>query len=73
MKFNNNEKAILAHFSPGFAKGKMESAIKALADILFGSSNPSGKIPYTYPRYDGVVEHYDQFAKSELAKLSAAC
>jgi len=32
---------------------------EALIDIIYGDINPSGKLPYTYPKYDGVIEFYD--------------
>lgn len=28
-------------------------------DLLYGEENFSGKLPYTFPKYDGVMEHYD--------------
>lgn len=31
----------------------------ALIKLLYGESNFSGKLPYTYPKYDGVIEFYD--------------
>ena len=31
----------------------------ALVKLLFGEENFSGNLPYTYPKYDGVIEFYD--------------
>ncbi len=46
-------KAILMAYVPGSEGGR------ALADILFGDQNPSGKLPYTYPRYVHDLVTYD--------------
>jgi beta-glucosidase len=51
--------AIIQCYLPGDQGGR------ALSDILFGKINPSGKLPYTYPRYSGVIMHYDH-KQSEL-------
>ena len=45
--------AVIQCYLPGDQGGR------ALADIIFGEINPSGKLPYTYPRYSGVIMHYD--------------
>lgn len=45
-------KAILNAYLPGNYGGE------ALARILFGEANPSGKLPYTYPRYAYSLEPY---------------
>lgn len=45
--------AIVQAYLPG------DYGAEAIADILFGACNPSGKLPYAYPKYNGVIEHYD--------------
>lgn len=32
---------------------------EALVALMYGDKNFSGKLPYTYPKYDGVIEFYD--------------
>lgn len=46
-------KSILIAFLPGMDGGE------ALANILFGDANPSGRLPITYPRYVNALYHYD--------------
>jgi beta-glucosidase len=45
--------AILNAYLPGDFGGE------AITEIIFGKINPSGKLPYTYPKFDGVIEYYD--------------
>ena len=51
--------AIVLAYLPG------DQGASAIVDVLCGDINPSGKLPYTYPRYNGVIMHYDH-KQSEL-------
>ena len=46
-------RAIVMAYNPGNEGGQ------AIADILFGDVNPSGKLPITYPRYANMLSTYD--------------
>jgi beta-glucosidase len=52
-KFADNMNGILQAYLPGNEGGP------AIADILFGDVNPSGKLSYTYPRYPNDLTLYD--------------
>ena len=46
--------AIVQCYLPG------DYGAEALVELLSGEKNFSGKLPYTYPRFDGVIEFYDR-------------
>lgn len=52
-KFANSMEGILMAYLPGNEGGP------AIADILFGDTNPSGKLPFTYPKYPNDLTNYD--------------
>ncbi|MFM6935158.1 MAG: beta-glucosidase [Flavobacteriales bacterium] len=48
-----NASAIIQAYLPG------DYGAQALVQLIYGEQNFSGKLPYTYPKYDGVIEFYD--------------
>lgn len=44
----------------------------ALANILSGEVNPSGKMPYTYPRHQAELTTYDYRVSEEVDKMEGA-
>ena len=53
-QFEDKTDAIIQCYLPG------NEGARALADILFGDVNPSGKLPYNYPRYPNSLEKYNR-------------
>jgi beta-glucosidase len=45
--------AIVMAYLPGLEGGR------AVADVLFGDINPSGRLPFTYPRFPNALSTYD--------------
>lgn len=62
-EYANKSTAILQAYLPGNEGGT------AIANILIGKTNPSGKLPYTYPRLAGDVVHYDHKSTEKNDKL----
>jgi beta-glucosidase len=49
----NTSQAVIQAYLPGNSGGT------AIVNVLLGTTNPSGKLPYTYPKFAGDVVHYD--------------
>jgi len=52
-QFEKEMDAVVMGYLPGNRGGD------AIANILFGDVNPSGKLPFTYPRFPNALEKYD--------------
>lgn len=52
-KFADQVPAIIGAFYPGPAGGQ------AIAELIFGDLNPSGKLPFTYPKFPNSLIPYD--------------
>lgn len=52
-KITSGAKGILVAFLPGMEGGD------AIANVLFGDVNPSGKLPVTYGKFPNATYHYD--------------
>jgi beta-glucosidase len=61
--YANQSSAVLQTYLPGNEGGT------AISNILWGKTNPSGKLPYTYPRFAGDVVHYDHKSTERNDKL----
>jgi beta-glucosidase len=42
---------------------------RAIYDVVYGSYNPSGKLPFTYPRYSGTLLTYDHKLLDEAVEV----
>ena len=57
----NKADAIIYAYLPGDEGGR------AIADCISGSVNPSGKLPFTYPKATNEIVHYDHKASEDIA------
>jgi len=58
-EFVNDIKGVLMAYRPG------SEGANAITNVLFGDYNPSGKLPFTYPKYSGNILTYDAPIRNE--------
>jgi beta-glucosidase len=59
--FEDKMSAVVQCYLPG------NEGARALTDILYGDVNPSGRLPYNYPRYPNSLEKYNRKYTESLA------
>lgn len=55
--------AVILAYWPG------SQGAQAIYDVLYGRYNPSGKLPFTYPRYSGTLLTYDHKLLDEAVEI----
>ncbi len=64
--FVDDTEAVLHTYLPG------TEGARALADILYGRVNPSGKLPYTYQKYSNAMTTYDHKVSESVGTMEGA-
>ena len=64
--FVDGTAAVLHTYLPG------TEGARALADILYGKINPSGKLPYTYQKYSNAMTTYDHKVSESVDTMEGA-
>lgn len=64
--FVDDTKAVIHTYLPG------TEGARALADILYGNVNPSGKLPYTYQKYSNAMTTYDHKVSESVGTMEGA-
>jgi beta-glucosidase len=60
--FEGKMNAVIQCYLPG------NEGAKALIDIIYGDVNPSGRLPYNYPRYPNSLEKYNRKYTESIAE-----
>lgn len=65
-EFVDGVDAVLHTYLPGTEGGR------ALASILYGEVNPSGKLPHSYPKYPNAMTTYDHKVSERVGRMQGA-
>ena len=56
--------AVVQAYRPG------SRGAEAVVEVLYGDHNPSGALPYSYPRYSGDITPYDRRVLADVQQLT---